>query len=363
MRKVLIDIAFYTELVGDNPTEVLEKHRGTWEHYRFLDRDVKIVLIKFCDFNAELELNGVFYIFAERPSLIAISKFLKTLFLRFQPDFVITHSLQFPFYNYFLQRTIPPLCRVIVQLHSDRVSKNPLKRIIQRLSYQNITACFFAGKELAAPFVKLNIFPSTVKIFEVMEGNSEMPLRSDTESNKAEGLQILWLAQLIERKDPFCLLKALSIFKKEGAQFILRMYFQNNELENQIKAFIEAEGLSKEVILCGFANRSELPRIFHSAQVFVSSSLHEGSGWAVCEAMSAGCWPLLSNIPAHQFMCQHGKYGTLFEAGNSTSLLKALQNLQADDFTAKSILARTGFEQKLSFPAIARDTLAALQSL
>ena len=92
---------------------------------------------------------------------------------------------------------------------------------------------------------------------------------------------------------------------------------------------------------------------YNSADFLISGSFYEGSGTAVCEAMSCGCVPLVTDIPSFRMITDNGNCGLLYEAGNEDALLATLLSTQQLDLTEKRNKSITFFKDHLSFEAIA----------
>jgi glycosyltransferase involved in cell wall biosynthesis len=92
---------------------------------------------------------------------------------------------------------------------------------------------------------------------------------------------------------------------------------------------------------------------FNSADFFLSGSHYEGSGTALCEAMSCGCVPVVTDIPSFRMITDNGRCGVLYPPGNEAALLAAL--LQTDEMALETYEQRVlcYFHSNLSFDAIA----------
>jgi glycosyltransferase involved in cell wall biosynthesis len=109
------------------------------------------------------------------------------------------------------------------------------------------------------------------------------------------------------------------------------------------------------VILVGQKPHEELQYWFNSADVFISGSHYEGSGTAVCEAMSCGCVPLVTDIPSFKMITDNGKCGLLYPPGDEDMLLSALIATEKMNMAEKRDLSLEHFGKKLSFKAIAAN--------
>jgi len=90
---------------------------------------------------------------------------------------------------------------------------------------------------------------------------------------------------------------------------------------------------------------------FNSADYYLSASHYEGSGTALCEAMSCGCIPIVTDIPSFRTMI--GNCGLFYEPGNEEALFYALMQTRylQTEVKKKEVLQR--FQSELSFSTIA----------
>ena len=76
-------------------------------------------------------------------------------------------------------------------------------------------------------------------------------------------------------------------------------------VEHRVRDF---EILGTAVTLHGRVAHDEIPNFYSAADIFVSGSHSEGSGYALIEAMSAGVVPVVTDIPS--FRAIAGDCGT-----------------------------------------------------
>jgi len=74
----------------------------------------------------------------------------------------------------------------------------------------------------------------------------------------------------------------------------------------------------------------------------------------MCEAMSCGCIPLVTNIDSFRMMTDNGKCGRLYQPGNSGELLLLLMETQSINIKEESKKVLRQFAGALSFEAIAK---------
>ncbi len=87
-------------------------------------------------------------------------------------------------------------------------------------------------------------------------------------------------------------------------------------------------GLREDVLFAGRVDQEDLPRYYHSADVFVSPALGgESFGIVLIEAMSAGVPVVASGIPGYASVIDDGRDGLLFPAGDASALATTLAGL------------------------------------
>jgi glycosyltransferase involved in cell wall biosynthesis len=149
-------------------------------------------------------------------------------------------------------------------------------------------------------------------------------------------------------------LKGFTKYLQENPLAQLHMIYQKEDLLQDIKKHLaQNEALRNSVHLRGKLPHEELPYWFSAADLFISASHKEGSGYALLEAMACGCIPVVTAIPSFKKITDEGRLGFLFEPGNSDSLHEALLKTRLADIDVLSEKIRKHFETALSFESIA----------
>jgi glycosyltransferase involved in cell wall biosynthesis len=124
-----------------------------------------------------------------------------------------------------------------------------------------------------------------------------------------------------------------------------------------------SSSLREAVTLLGSVDHSSLEDIYNSADYFVLGSHYEGSGFALAEAMACGVIPVVTRIPSFVAMTDEGQAGACWTAGDPDAFCQALLRVLPQPVEALSKHARRIFDQRLSYPAIARASLRAYDEL
>lgn len=172
---------------------------------------------------------------------------------------------------------------------------------------------------------------------------------------------ILWVGRLTTNKDPLTVLDGFERASASLAAARLLMIFGDSTLLPDVEARIsQSPVLRQSVTLAGRIDHDELPNYYGAADLFVSGSHAEGSGYALIEAMAAGLIPVVTDIPSFRVIA--GEAGCTWRPGDADSLARALCEAWSarDDHHAR---VREQFDAAVSWSAIGARTLSAYQSL
>jgi glycosyltransferase involved in cell wall biosynthesis len=223
-----------------------------------------------------------------------------------------------------------------------------------------VDAYFFTGKDHAAPWIQAGLIRDVKKVKEIMEASSGFAPVPKVEARARTGITetnvYLWVGHLNANKNPLMVVRAFERFIAEKTRdAALYMIFQSDQLLEEIKGLLAANpAVAAHIHLVGKVEHEELASWFSAADFFISGSFYEGSGIAVCEAMSCGCIPILTDIPSFRFMTG-GLCGLLYAAGDEDSLLAALYESSKMNKVSGSQQTLRQFRERLSFEAIAGE--------
>jgi glycosyltransferase involved in cell wall biosynthesis len=88
-----------------------------------------------------------------------------------------------------------------------------------------------------------------------------------------------------------------------------------SELE-KVQSLVSELDLNQKVEFSGFIHQVELAKLYNNSIFYVSASLSDGSSAALLDAMSCGCIPIVSDIPANREFIVHKINGILFPLNN-----------------------------------------------
>lgn len=324
-----------------------------------LAKNHTVINIKQINYHGDCLHCGVHYHFinsGKNKSLFP--KEINRLAKSFNPDIVFLQGLHKPFQFIQLGRMLSKKTKVIAQHHAEKPLTG-IKKYVQRIADKYIDAYLFASHEMGLNWVKKGNISSGSKIREVMEVSSIFWPMDKAEARQkigvADGLIFLWVGRLNENKDPLTVLKAFLKFVEVKQDARLYMIYHTQELLGEIKEVLSYSKRKKAVILVGEVPHGVLKYWFNSADIILSGSHYEGSGTAVCEAMSCGCMPITTDIDSFRMITDNGRCGLLYEAGNQEALSAMLHQIDQIDLAEKQQASLEHFRSKLSFESIAKQ--------
>jgi glycosyltransferase involved in cell wall biosynthesis len=302
------------------------------------------------DYKGEVRRHGVTYLFPRfrRWQLVLPFRFNKFI-KRLKPDVILIHGLVFPWQIIMLRNILGPSVKFICQHHSERPFKDLRKHLAKRAD-RYIGGYLFASKEQGNEWVRAGQISSIEKVHEVIG----MASIFHSDSSKRDSRTYLWIGDLDKNKDPLLVARAFRKFS-EGKDVRLYMIYQERQLEKELKKIV-----TPSIQLVGTVEHAKLQAWFNKASYIISTSHYEGIGIAVLEAMSCGCFPIVTNIPSFRTMTAGGTLGRLFEPGDEIGLITALEQT-FDISRSDEVIAH--YEAELSFEANGRKIMNVINNL
>ena len=281
-----------------------------------------------------------------------------------KPDIVVVSSFMYPLQIIQLRACLGSNVKIIVQHHAEKPFKG-IKKIIQHFASRHVDLYFFVSKETGNHWVNNHNLVSDKKIMEFPEVSSGFypfdKISARAITNLSGSPAFLWVGRLNQNKDPILAVKGFLLFAESHPEARLYMIFQTDELLKEITSLLPGKNKNCPVVLLGKKPHLELLFWFNSADYYLSASHYEGSGTALCEAISCGCIPIVTDIPP--FRAILGKSGLLYEPGNKNSLLSAFYQTSRLPIDERKQDLLNRFESELSFSAIAEKFQKIVQSL
>ena len=132
---------------------------------------------------------------------------------------------------------------------------------------------------------------------------------------------------------------------------------------DELKAQVEALGISDKVYFTGYLNAKEVAKIYKCSDVAVFPSTYEPFGIVALEAMLAGVPTVVSDVGGLNEIVTHGEDGMKSYAGNPESLADSILHLLYNPETCDNIVkkAKQKVKNEYGWGKIAQDTFFVYQ--
>lgn len=352
----------------NDPQQWLRRIRAYTGILEELAKSIQVISIEQINYDGEYVQRGVRYVFLNYGAKRQLFPHdLHDRIKQLEPDIVFVHGMHFPIQVIQLRRKLGKSVSIIVQNHAEKPSTG-WRRWLQQQADRAIDAYLFTSLAMAEPWKTKKIIRDERKVFEVMEASSVFfPMNNTTarQSTHATGNPIfLWVGRLDANKDPLTVVKAFLKFSASQQNACLYMIYHTEDLLTQIQEELSTCKHGREAIqLVGKVEHEAMQYWFNSAAFIIAASHYEGSGVAVCEAMSCGCIPIVTAIDAFRKLTNNGHCGLMYDVGDREQLLAMLFKTSTMDLEKEKQKVIRQFQSQLSFQAIASSIQSIASSL
>ncbi len=287
------------------------------------------------------------------------------------PDVVHLNGLIFPQLVAALRKAVGTRAVIVVQHHGGEfpVRGSGLVGMWQRMQWKAglaaADAVSFTAAAQAEPWQAAGVLTNQ-KVLEIVESGTTMRRIERGRARAAIGVSgeplILWVGRLTTNKDPLTVLDGLERALPALPNARVAMVFGDDTLLADVEQRIHASSLLQgRTTLAARVPRDEMPNYYSAADVFISGSHYEGSGYALIEAMSAGLVPVVTDIPSFRSIA--GDCGERWPAGDAAACASAVTRVCSTDLADQKRRVASQYDRVLRWDAIARKTIAEYQSL
>ena len=361
----LIDLSYFFEKSEKTPLQVVQEYQATRLFLEALSTHFdSVTAYRSYPTSSELQIGKVHYVFSPqiKSSRFSIPVKLHQQIRILNPDVILVHGWLYPLQVIHLRKTLGKNCLICIQHHAEKPAFG-LKKWIQAWQFKYVDAAFFTSFLLAQQWFGAFGSRQHPQIYEVAEGAS--PFRNEiTKTDKLSGNpSLLSVANLDENKDPITLLKAFAKLRENYPLATLHLVYKKRKLEQKLMHLAAELGIQNQVVFHGEVSHKSLGKYYRGADYFVSASHAESTGFAVIEAISCGCIPLVTRIPSHQKITDNGKIGALWEVANPADFENKFNEIEAVDKVGLKQKCLDFFDVKLSYESLGRQAYEAFQQM
>jgi glycosyltransferase involved in cell wall biosynthesis len=292
---------------------------------------------------------------------------------RLAPDVVHVNGLNFPMQTWRCRRVLAAPAALVVQDHGSgdppaaASAARAMRDAIRRRAMKAVDGFFFTAAAQAERWRRGGFIAAAQPVHEVLEASTLMQPIDREAARASTGIEgdpaALWVGRLNENKSPLTVLDGVERAVARLPGLTLTMVFGGGDLESEVRARIARSAvLGERVRLAGRVPHHELAAFYSASDLFVLGSHHEGSGYALLEACACGAVPIVTDIPAFRAITGGGAAGLLWPVGDADTLATALVAAPCGDRGERARI-REHFDRALSWPAVARQALAAYEQV
>lgn len=225
-------------------------------------------------------------------------------------------------------------------------------------------AVSFTSADQAAPWREAGVLTHQ-RVLAIVEASTAMRTVPRSLARAAVGVAgdplILWVGRLTPNKDPMTVLAGLELAlpRLPGAAVVM-VFGGHDQLADVTERVRSSAVLRERVTLAGAVPHAEMPNYYSAADIFVSGSHSEGSGYALIESLAAGVVPVVTDIAPFKVIA--GPCGARWRPGDAGGLSSALLEVSGRNAAGRDQVQHH-FSQALHWDAIAHQTLAAYREL
>jgi len=169
-----------------------------------------------------------------------------------------------------------------------------------------------SSPELAEDLTACGIDPGKIIVIPLGTDPTQFPRR--VASRSPGPVRLLCNRKHFPIYDNDTIVRALALLHRDGFEFDCRFAGTGATLE-ATRRLVRALGLEERIRFLGDVEHAEMPRLLEWADLFVSAARSDGAPSSLFEAMSAGVFPVVSDVRANRDWLESGRTGFLCHAG------------------------------------------------
>ncbi|MFC2017366.1 glycosyltransferase [Chloroflexota bacterium] len=286
-------------------------------------------------------------------ALLQIRKLLKKI----GPDILDAHYISL--YGYF--GTISSFHPLILTAWGSDILTVPKRNFVHRFfvkqALKRADGIICVSTALKREIIDLGGSPDKIKIIFIGIDTEEFsPKHKSKITRQRLGIfdspLVISIRSLSSNYDVETLVRAIPLVLEEApqAKFIIA---GEGEQRAYLRDLTQSLGVSDNTKFVGWISHNELPDYLASSDVYVSTSLSDGTSQSLLEAMSCGLAPVITNIPANQLWIKDGENGFLVPtkdyktlAAKITYLVKNREIIKIFGKASRSIVIETAEHKK-----------------
>ena len=156
---------------------------------------------------------------------------------------------------------------------------------------------------------------------------------------------LLYVGSMSERKNLLSVVKALNVIPRSD-RLPLVVVGATTSYSNVVAEYIKKNGLDNWIIFPKRVETEDLPAVYQAAEIFLYTSLYEGFGMPILEALSSGIPVITSNISAMPEAA--GPDSRLIDPESPDEIASSIIDILSDD-SLRRIMVKNGYSYSQKF--------------
>lgn len=230
----------------------------------------------------------------------------------------------------------------------------PLKRWLQHKA--------FAAADLIhawGPVMTVSMRAAGVDMNKVMVLPKGIDIRQFTFRDTTDGpVRAIVTRSLLPEYRHDVILQAFFLLHQKGLDFTLTIVGDGCR-RKKLEELSESLGLSEKVHFTGRIPNTELPALLADANFYVSMPITEGVSASLFEAMAAGCYPVVTDLPGNSSWIANGENGQLVPADHPEALAQQIAwAIRRPELRKKAVAGNRAFVERHADYTVNMKTIA-----
>ncbi len=149
-------------------------------------------------------------------------------------------------------------------------------------------------------------------------------------------IKIITVGRFVPQKDYETAIRAISYLRNKNIRFVIVGY---GELERSIRKWIEQYKI--EELTSIYINPNNTQELLHDADIYLSTSIFEGTSNSIMEAMNWSLPVVATNVGDNKYLVHNNENGYIHKFGDADEIAKSLSKL-IDDENLRNNMGRRG---------------------
>lgn len=264
---------------------------------------------------------------------------VRRLVKKIEPDIMHAHYIGVPAYLGIASGFHP----LVLTAWGSDIMINPeqsiLRRILTKYALKRVDGIISVSLALKEEIIKLGAAPNKIKVIPMGIDIQKFSrgLRKDAllrEIDIVDSPVVISVRNLEPIYDVETFIKAIPLVLREvpNAKFIIG---GTGKQRSYLESLAQTLGISGSIKFTGWISDSEFPSYLASSDVYVSTSLSDGTSVSLLEALACELAPVVTDIPANQPWVTDGENGFLVTINDYKMLAKRIIDLLKDNDTRR----------------------------